>query len=45
MKSNSTTISALYVVNELIPKLNAVEKRVELTIGSATAREGVPMGI
>lgn len=45
MKSNSTTISALYVVNELIPKLNAVEKRVELTIGSASAREGVPMGI
>ncbi|PJX14115.1 hypothetical protein CWI66_08380 [Halomonas sp. 141] len=45
MKSNSTTISALYVVNELIPKLNAVEKRVELTIGSATARESVPMGI
>lgn len=45
MKSNSTTISALYVVNELIPKLNAVEKRVALTMGAIATSEAVPADI
>lgn len=34
MTQTSTTISAREVVNDLVPKLNAVEKQIKLTISA-----------
>ncbi len=34
MKPNATTISALYVVEELVPRLNAVDNQIEKTISA-----------
>lgn len=45
MKPHSTTISALYVANELIPKLNTVEKRVALAMEAVAESEAVPADI
>lgn len=45
VKPYSATISALYVANELIPKLNAVEKRVAQTMEAVAARGAVSTNI
>lgn len=45
VKPYSATISALYVVSELIPELNAVEKRVALTMEAIATSEAVPSDI
>ncbi|MDC8443619.1 hypothetical protein JJO83_13055 [Halomonas aquamarina] len=34
MKPNATTISTLYVVEELVPRLNAVDNQIEKTISA-----------
>ena len=45
MKPNAATISALYVVTELFPKLSAVEKQVERMICSIVNTSQVPSHI
>lgn len=42
MKPNTTTISALEVVNDLIPKLNAVEHHIEQMINAVLEASSVP---
>ena len=45
MKSHATTVSAVSVVKELIPKLNAVEKQIEDTISAALETSQLPTQI
>lgn len=45
MKSHIPTISALYVVKELIPKLDAVEKHVEQMIKTVVGTNQLPTHI
>ena len=40
MTQTSTTISAREVVNDLVPKLNAVEKQIKLTISAVVEASG-----
>lgn len=42
MKPTTTTISALEVVNDLIPKLNAVEHHIEQMINAVLEASSVP---
>lgn len=45
MKSHATTTSALYVVTELIPQLNAVEKHIEQTVSAVLGTSQLPTQI
>jgi len=45
VKPNAATISALYVMTELVPKLSAVEKQVEQMICSIVNTSKVPAQI
>ena len=45
MKSHATTVSALSVVNELIPKLDAVEHQVDQTISAVLETSPLPRQI
>ncbi|MGE6608788.1 hypothetical protein ACQKE4_20130 [Halomonas sp. NPDC076908] len=45
MKPHADTISAVYVVAELIPKLNAVEKHIEQTINAVLNTSQLPTQI
>lgn len=45
VKSHATTVSAVSVVNELIPKLNAVEKQIEQTISAVLETSQLPTQI
>lgn len=45
MKSHAANISALYVVNELIPKMKAVEKQIEHTISAVLKMSQTPLHI
>ncbi|WP_254436403.1 hypothetical protein [Vreelandella aquamarina] len=45
MKSHAANISALYVVNELIPKIKAVEKQIEHTISTVLKTSQTPLHI
>ena len=40
MTQKSTTISAREVINDLVPKLNAVEKQIKLTISAVVEASG-----
>ncbi|BCB71501.1 hypothetical protein HMEPL2_18520 [Vreelandella aquamarina] len=40
MTQTSTTISAREVINDLVPKLNAVEKQIKLTISAVVEASG-----
>lgn len=45
MKLNTTTISALEVVNDLIPKLNAVEKHIDYMLKAVLETDKMPAHI
>lgn len=45
MKPQAAPISAVYVVTELIPKLNTVEKHIEQTISNIVASSQLPTQI
>ncbi|QHD51026.1 hypothetical protein CTT34_15735 [Vreelandella aquamarina] len=45
VKSHAANISALYVVNELIPKIKAVEKQIEHTISTVLKTSQTPLHI
>lgn len=45
MKSHAANISALYVVNELVPKIKAVERQIEHTISAVLNTSQAPLHI
>lgn len=45
MKPHPATLSAVYVVTELIPKLNSVEKHIEQTISAVISTSQFPAEI
>ncbi|HDZ49490.1 hypothetical protein LCGC14_0265220 [marine sediment metagenome] len=45
MKPHAATVSAVYVVKELIPKLNAVEKHIEQAISVVISTSQLPAEI